>query len=181
MRINNLNPQNKTYVNGVAVMSKIVTHGDKVELGGNHYLLKWEVIDKFMPKEVDIRPLKDVWETYNRDTKAVTQRKQRFQAIRGITPAITMSGVLISYFSGGRGLTFILAYALIIVLTIFFVLKTWKDIRKDDDYLKTIKYRFIKDYSCPCPECGYFFGFTDYAILTKNLDSCPKCKSKLKK
>lgn len=179
MRLTNLNTRNKTYINGVAVMSKTVTRSDKVELGGDHYLLKWELIDKVLPKEADIRPLNEVWETYNSDTKAVTQSKQRFQAIRGVTPAITMSAVLISYFSGGRGLTFGLVYALIISLTIFFVLKTWKDIRKDDERLKVIKNRFIQDYCCP--ECGYFFGYTDYSILTKNIDSCPKCKTKLRK
>ena len=177
--LKNVNPQNKTYVDGVAVMSKTITRGDKVELGSDRYLLKWELIDKVMPKEADIRYLKLVWDTYCNDNKTITQNTQRFQVIRGVLPVLTMSAVLIGYIFGGRGEAFYFVYLLVIALTIFFSLKAWKDIAKNDEKRECVKDQFTREYCCP--ECGYFFGFTDFIILTKNIDSCPKCKIKLKK
>lgn len=179
MRINNLNPNNLTYVNGVAVISKIITRDDKVELGTDHFVLNWEWIEQAMPKVADIRPLQTVWENYNKSTRELAQSTQRFQVIRGIVPVFTMSAVLIGYISGGRGGVFYFIYGLVIALTIIFSYKAWKDIAKNDLRREEIKDRFTHDYCCP--QCGYFFGFTDYHILSRNMDNCPKCKTKLQK
>ncbi len=179
MCIENINPHNKTYVNGKAVMSKIVTRNDKVELGADRYLLIWSLLDNAMPKEADIRPLKAVWNTYSNDNRSVTQSTQRFQVIRGFLPVLTMSAVFIGYIFGGRGEAFYMVYLLVIALTIFFSFKAWKDIAKNDEMRERIKDQFTHDYCCQ--ECGYFFGFTDYHILTRNMDFCPKCRTKLKK
>ena len=161
MRIKNLNPQNVTDVNGVAVMSKAVTRKDRVELGAERHPLTWDLIDN------------------NTETKTLAQSTQRFQVVRGVVPVFTMSAVLIGYLSGGRGFAFYIIYGLVIALTIFFSLKAWKDIAKNDERREQIKDRFTHDYCCP--QCGYFFGFTDYGILKKNIDNCPKCKTKLRK
>lgn len=179
MCIRNLNPQNKTYVNGVAVMSKTLTRSDKVELGASRYVLTWDKIDKALPKEADIRPLKTVWNTYNNDLKALAQSTQRFQVIRGIVPVLTMSAVLIGYLSGGRSMFFFIIYGLVIALTIFFSLKAWRDIAKNDEKRECIKDKFTHDYCCP--QCGFFFGFQDYSILVRNHDKCQRCNTKLKK
>ena len=179
LRIRNLNPQNVTYVNGVAVISKAITRNDKVELGTERYHLNWNLINKVLPKEVDIRPLKEAWNTYSNDIRAVALSTQRFQVIRGVVPVFTMSAVLISYISGGRGKVFCYIYALVIVLGIFFMLKAWKDIARNEERRKDITDRFTHDYCCP--DCGFFFGYTDYRILVKNYDNCPKCKKKLRK
>ena len=179
MHIKNINPQNMTFVNGLAVMSKTVTRSDKVELGTDNFQLNWDLIDKAMPKEADVRPLQAVWDTYNNDNKTLTQSTQRFQVFRSIIPVFTMSAVLIGYISGGRGMVFFLLYGIIIALTIFLSWKAWKDIAKNDEQREEIKNSFTHNYCCP--QCGYFFGFTDYRILTKNMDNCPKCKTKLKK
>lgn len=179
MRIKNLNPQNVTYVNGSKVMSMAIKRGDRIELGPARYLLNWKDIDAGLPKVANIRPLRKVWETYNNDTKAVTQSTQRFQVIRGFLPVLTMAAVLIGYISGGRGGAFYILYGLVLLLTIFFSRKAWKDIGNNDEQRERIKDQFTHDYCCP--ECGYFFGFTDYSILTRNLDNCPRCKTKLLK
>ena len=179
MSIKNLNPQNVTYVNGVAVISKTLTRSDTVKLGSERYALTWDKIDKVMPKVVDIRPLKKVWDKYNNDMKALAQSTQRFQVIRGIVPVLTMSAVLIGYLSGGRSMFFYIIYGLVIALTIFFSWKAWRDIVKNDERKERIKDRFTHDYCCP--QCGYFFGLSDYNILTRNIDNCPKCRAKLRK
>ena len=179
MKIKNLNPGNTTYVNGVAIMSKNLTRDDSLELGEDKYRIDWGIIDQTLPKEADIRPLNDVWETYNSGTKAVAQSTQQFQVVRGIVPVFTMSAVLIGYLSGGRGGPFYLIYALVIALTVFFSIKAWRDIARNDERREEIKKQFTQDYCCPL--CGYFFGFTEYRILKKNMDNCPKSKTKLRK
>lgn len=179
MRIKNINPQNVTYVNGTKVMSMAIKRDDRIELGTARYLLNWKDIEAGLPKVADIRPLRKVWETYNNDTKAVTQSTQRFQVIRSLVPLLTMAAVLIGYISGGRGGAFYILYGLVLILTIFFSRKAWKDIGSNDEQREKIKDQFTHDYCCP--ECGYFFGFTDYNILTRNMDYCPKCKAKLLK
>ena len=179
MRLNNINPQNVTYVNGVAVMSKTISRTDIIELGSERYKLRWDMIDSALPKEADVRPLKNVWETYNNKTKALAKSTQRFQVIRSIVPVFTMSAVLIGYLSGGQGEIFYIIYAFVIGLTIFFSLKAWRDIDTNDKKREQIKEQFQDDYCCPC--CGYFFGFNDYRVLKRNFSNCPGCRTQLKK
>ena len=163
----------------LSVVEKSVTREDRVELGADRYPLDWKMVDKAIPKIVDVRKLKEVWEEYNKSTKAITQSTQRFQVIRSIVPVFTMSAVLIGYLSGGRGGAFYLIYLLVIGLTLFFSFKAWRDIAKNDARKEQVKDTFTRDYCCP--GCGYFFGFTDFRILSKNMDKCPKCKAKLLK
>ncbi len=179
MNIKNLQPENVTYVNDIPVVSKDITRKDRIELGMDRYVLDWKMIEEAMPKVADVRPLRNVWKTYNENTKEIARTTQRFQVVRSIVPVFTMSAVLIGYLSGGQGGAFYLIYAFVIALTIFFSLKAWRDIDKNDRKREMIKENFQQDYCCPC--CGFFFGFTDYQILMKNTDYCPKCKTKLKK
>ena len=173
MRIKNINPQNVTYVNGTKVMSMAINRGDRIELGQERYLLDWNTVNAGLPKVADIRPLRQVWENYTNNNKEITQSTQRFQVLRSLVPLLTMAAVLIGYISGGRGEVFYILYGLVLILTIFL------DIGNNDEQREKIKDQFTHDYCCP--ECGYFFGFTDYNILTRNMDYCPKCKTKLQK
>ena len=65
--LTNLNPANETFVNGVSVESEKVTQQDKIELGAAHYVFDWGYIAEVSPVLVDIRPLRKVWEEYNRE------------------------------------------------------------------------------------------------------------------
>lgn len=179
MRIHNLNPNNQTYVNNIAVIDMAVTRGDKVLLGKDRYPLPWQWIDDVIATLADIRPLRQVWERYTNGTRELTLRTQRFQVLRGILPVFTMSAVLIGYISGGRGLVFYIIYLFVIALTVFFSYKAWKDITKNDLQREKMRDSFQRDYCCP--KCGYFFGFTDYHILSRNYDSCPRCRRQLRK
>lgn len=179
MRIKNINPQNVTYVNGTKVMSMTIKRDDRIELGPARYLLEWKTINAGLPKVADIRPLRRVWENYNNDNREITQNTQRFQILRSLVPLLSLAAVIIGYLSGGRSAVCYLLYGLVLILNIYFSRKAWKDIGKNDNLREKIKDQFTHDYCCP--ECGYFFGFTDYNILTRNMDYCPKCKAKLQK
>ena len=51
-KIKNLNNQNITFVNGIAVESKTISESDKVELGNSHYLFQWSALSE--PKVVTL-------------------------------------------------------------------------------------------------------------------------------
>ena len=40
--VKNLNEQNVTFVNGIAVENKTISESDKIELGNSHYLFSWD-------------------------------------------------------------------------------------------------------------------------------------------
>ena len=179
IRITNLKPENYTYVNGQSVNGKNITRGDKVQLGPDRYTLDWSVLDSVIPKVVDVRQLEDVWNDYNTETRRVKNKIQRFQTIQKIVPAITMSAVLLSVISGGKGNLFYFLYAFVIILTLYFFAKSWRDIYINERILDEIKERFTQNYCCPV--CGYFFGYQEFKILMRNMDNCPKCRTKLRK
>ena len=64
-KIKNLNEQNVTFVNGIAIESKNISENDKVELGNSHYLLNWDALSEPKEETVDIRPLKIIWKEYD--------------------------------------------------------------------------------------------------------------------
>ena len=99
----NLNPRNVTYVNGMPIMSQRVTENDRIELGRDRYLLSWEVLKKVLPKpelHVDITPLQDIWETYYQTLNKMQIQQNRFNAMRGIIPVITMGALALIFFMG---------------------------------------------------------------------------------
>ena len=57
-QVKNLNEQNVTFVNGIAVESKMISENDKIELGNSHYLFSWVALQEPKVETVDIRPLK---------------------------------------------------------------------------------------------------------------------------
>ena len=66
----NLQPENCTLVNGVAIESKHITFSARVELGPEHFRINQkEIIEsvtgKEMPQTFSILPLQRVWDEYN--------------------------------------------------------------------------------------------------------------------
>ena len=64
-QIKNLNEQNVTFVNGIAVESKTISETDKVELGSSHFLFQWDALKEPKEETVDIRPLRKIWNDYD--------------------------------------------------------------------------------------------------------------------
>ncbi len=66
MRIHNLKMENETFVNGISIQNRQVTEKDKVELGHNRYVLDWNFVKAMVPATADIRPLKKIWDEYDK-------------------------------------------------------------------------------------------------------------------
>lgn len=187
--IKNLNERNVTYVNGLAVESMTIGEQDRVELGNSHYVLSWSAVNGRKEETVDIRPLKRVWDNYQRDNDDMEIRKQRLglakqkqNILRGLTGIFIPLAIVLSIFCGGRDNPFfILLYCippLIIVVMTYNqyngIKKDEADIVKDKERKREREVRFRRDYSCP--KCGKYLSLP-YDVLER-YDSCPYCKVK---
>ncbi len=172
--IENLKMENDTYVNGRPVFTKSVTRDDVVELGGDHYRLSWEVIDQLMPKTADIRPLKEIWTSYEEKTNAIQTDMARKNAIRGIAGAFGTLGILCTFFESLGSLRFVIM-GIGLLLTVTMVVISYLDSKNAPKKRKELQQKLRNNYVCPC--CKKYFNM-DYDLLTRQYDNCPYCKAK---
>lgn len=175
--VKNLNPANQTFVNGMAVLVKQIAWGDRVELGADHFLLDWNAIEPLLPKTIDIKPLKQVWDEYKRRSIAIRKRQQNNNVIAGVPMLFTMgSGVITGFLPDeirwiGMLITFIgfatMCYGL-------YRRKTDRSIEEQEDLVKWLQQHYT------CPECGHYMGMQDYDVLAQD-NACRYCRTKFKK
>lgn len=176
-QIKNLNVQNVTFVNGIAVESKTISESDKIELGNSHYLFSWSAIQEPKVETVDIHPLKRVWDEYNSANIEIRKRQKNIGLLASIPIGITMLGGLLSGVAPDDLKPFAYVFtviALIVMLYGFYRRFTDNSIEEQEEIKKTFQRRYT------CPKCGHFMGFQDYDILTQS-DACPYCKTKYQK
>jgi hypothetical protein len=176
-KIKNLNEQNVTFVNGIAIESKSISEKDKVELGNSHYLLNWEALSEPKEETVDVRPLKIIWKEYDEKKFDSQIAERKFNAARSATGIITMLAIACSIILG-HGPIYIILYALAIGISLAFTYLAYKKSTEVPKQQRELTKRFQQTYVCP--KCGHFMGFQDYDILVQN-DACPYCKTKYKK
>lgn len=176
-KIKNLNEQNVTFVNGIAIESKNISVNDKVELGNSHYLLNWEALSEPKEETVDIRPLKIIWKEYDEKKFDSQIAERKFNAARSATGIITMLAIACSIILG-HGPIYIILYALAIGISLAFTCLAYKKSTEVPKQQRELTKRFQQTYICP--KCGHFMGFQDYDILIQS-DTCPYCKTKYKK
>ena len=176
-QIKNLNEQNITFVNGIAVESKTISENDKIELGNSHYLLNWDAIIEPNEETVDIRPLKKRWEEYDEQRPEHQIAERKFNAARSATGIITLLAIACSLILG-HGPVYLILYGLAIGISLVFTVLAYKKSSDIPRQQKDITKLFQKNYVCP--KCGHFMGCQDYDILIQG-DACPYCKTKYKK
>jgi len=176
-QIKNLNERNVTFVNGIAVESKTISENDKVELGNSHYLFPWDALQEPKVETADIRPLRKVWEEYNKENIRIRKQQKNIGLLASIPMGFTMLGGLIAGVGPEeiRGVAYLFtAIALLIMLYGFYRRFNDNSIEKQEELKKKLQ----RNYTCP--KCGHFLGFQDYEVLTQS-DACPYCKTKYKK
>lgn len=175
--VKNLNEQNVTFVNGIAVENKTISESDKIELGNSHYLLNWDALIEPKEETVDIRPLKKIWSEYDEKKFDSQIAERKFNAARSATGIITMLAIACSIILG-HGPIYIILYALAIGISLAFTYLAYKKSTEVPKQQRELTKRFQQTYVCP--KCGHFMGFQDYDILVQS-DACPYCKTKYKK
>lgn len=176
-QLRNLNTQNVTYVNGISVESKIVSEGEKVELGQSHYLFPWDAVREPKIETVDISPLKRVWERYDKEQFELQVAERKFNAARSATGIITMLAIACSFILG-RDTIYLVLYGLAIGISLIFAIQAYAKAQDVPRQQRDMRERFERDYVCP--KCRHFMGYQKYDILKQN-DACPHCRRKYKK
>lgn len=179
MILKNLSIQNDTYVNMVGIESKRIKEGDRIELGNDQYLLRWDILKSFIPIFADIRPLKKVWEDYQKEQDDFQIKQTRMNILRSATGILTMASFAIGRLSNnGGGLFSTLLYVTGGILAVFFIIFMWNEAAKTPQIKRDMTDAFTKKYVCP--NCGRPLGSSSYDIISKN-DRCPYCRAIYKK
>ena len=180
--IENLKMENDTFVNGSPIFKKTVTTSDTIELGGERYKLSWEMIQKIItsaipapPKTADIRPLRYVWERYERDTNAIASSMAKKNAIRGGTGAISMIGMAVAFIPGLENVRIIMIVIAVFIIILMAIISLI-DAQNAPKKRKALQQRLRNEYVCP--NCKKFFMNMDYDLLHRQYDNCPYCKAK---
>ena len=180
--IKNLNERNVTYVNGMAVESKVVTELDKIELGESRYAISWEIIRGPKVEVVDIRHLKNVWDEYKSALDEIEERKKNIGLMSSIPMAFSMAGGAVTLIAREKNIPALETLSAIFTGIAFLVLLYGLYRRKSDtskEEMEELKKEMYKRYTCP--KCGRFLGLMEYDLLIQQTEYCPKCKSKFKK
>ena len=175
IRLKNLDINNFTYVNGLAVESKAITRNDQIALGASRFPLSWEAVDVIVPPEADIRPLQEVWNEYERQNVKLQIDERKFNTLRSATGLITMVAIALSIATGGRSVWYIVLYAVAIIASVVFFIKAYRDSSKIPQKRQELSHQFQHDYVCP--HCGRFLGNQSYHILAQN-SQCSYCRVK---
>lgn len=175
IRLKNLDINNDTFVNGVAVEAKTITRKDRIELGASRFPLSWDAIDAIIPPEADIQPLQEVWNEYEQQNVKLQIDERKFNTLRSATGLITMVAIALSIATGGKSAWYMFLYALAIIASVIFFIKAYRDSSKIPQKRQDLSYQFQHDYVCP--HCGRFLGNQPFHILAQN-DHCPYCRVK---
>jgi len=176
--IENLNPNNVTYINGTPVQKKHITENDTIALGAERYPLSWSCISQLLPKVADIRGLKAVWDEYDKTLLQLQIDERKFNAWRGITPIISFSALLLGFFTGRENPWLWVLYGSAILLSVVFLVVSYRKSTSVPKKQKESKTKFQNSYVCP--HCHHFMGYTDYKLIIQN-EACPYCKARYKK
>lgn len=176
--IKNLNERNVTFVNGIAVESKTISEKDKIELGNSHYLFSWTALQEPKVETIDIRPLKQIWEEYDKGNLALDIAERKFNVIRSATGIISMSAIACAFIFGQGSTLQMVLYGLAIGISVIFFVIAHNKAAEVPLKRREIKDEFERKWICP--KCKRPLNFRSYTVLEQN-DSCPCCRTKFKK
>ena len=189
IKIQNLKPQNITYVDGQEVESKAIKENSHVQLGFDRYNMDLkQVVDgmrKLLPppppppaKEYNIDHLEKIWNDYH-DAKLELQKKQHSLGLWARIPMFFSmgSGVLTAIVPDQLKpyLGVLTAISLVIMIVGFIQQKNFVFSEEMDK----LENWFQDKYVCPNPDCHHFVGNIPFKILKTN-PGCGYCKCKYK-
>ena len=176
-QIKNLNEQNVTFVNGIAIESKIISESDKIELSNSHYLFQWEALHEQQVEAIDVRSLKKIWDDYQQKDIAIRNRQKNNGLLASIPLGFSMLGGIIA------GVAPEIRGVALVFTGIAFVIFLYGLYKRSQDN-STIELRRLQDdfdQKWICPKCKRpLTCFRSYMILSQN-DACPFCKTKFRK
>lgn len=196
MSIENLKPQNVTFVDGNQVFSKGIANTSKIQLGAEKVSIPLQEIIKLAtgkttvagggtvppkqePPTFSLRPMKTIWDEYEKqmlqiDIDAAEKQKseKKKNRIQGLCSSLGMLFVLVPELGFMR---FVLV-GVSVLMTLYFLFK-----EEDNDISVVKKNKLNKElaskYKCPNPACGKPFGSIPYRLIEFN-KQCYACGCK---
>lgn len=196
MVIENVKPQNITFVDGGQIFSKEITETSKIQLGNEKYTVPLKEIlqlatgkssegntnaqppvveKKPEPPTFSLLPLKKVWEEYDAEKLKIQEdaaKKANQQRVQGIISMCGMALGLLPIPPIFRGACVVIALCMSIY---FFVSGSKSD--SIQRKLHDLDEKYAKKYKCPNPECGKPFGGVPYRQIEYN-KQCFACGCK---
>lgn len=193
--IENIKPQNITFVDGNQVFSKAISATSKVQLGAEKVTIPLQQILQLATGKpataagagkpaqeaptFSLRPLKNVWEKYHDEMlqidKETAEKRKDEKKKNNMRGMLSPLGMLFGFIPGIGWFRFVIIGASLLLALYFFLLDEDDEIdavKKDE-----LKEKYIKIYKCPNPKCGKPFGYKPYSEIEYN-PSCPACKCK---
>ena len=176
-QIKNLNEQNVTFVNGIAVESKVISESDRIELGNSHYLFRWDALQEPKVETIDISQLKRVWDNYQQKNISIREQQKSMGLLASIPLGLSLLGGIIAGVAPEiRGIALVFTG---IAFLIF--LYCWYRRSQDNSTIELAKNQDEFELKWVCPKCKHpLTCFRSYIILSQS-DECPYCKTKYKK
>ena len=182
LKITNLKDENRTYVNGNEIISKIIKPTDTVELGESRFAINIQQILNAATKLVTVAPpqpdgysikhLENVWNDFENKNIELQKRAKHLNLLRSVPIAFTMIGGVISAIVDEdiRKYTIIITcIAVVILLYGLYKAATDKSIEERQEATKKFQDNYV------CPKCRHFLGNQPYNIVRQN-KNCPYCK-----
>lgn len=173
MVLDNLNIENDLYVNNYGVERKRIQHGDRIELGRDHYPLAWELLDKFF-RLADIRPLEQVWKDYQAERLQLQIKERRFGVLRSATGLLTTAAMILGFMEGSdNGVSMrLVLYVVMGVVSLLFLVLAWRSASRVP--LRQLQLDETTRRHYCCPSCGSLFNLQSYDLL-RQMKKCPHC------
>lgn len=194
MTIENIKPQNVTFVDGSQVFSKGITATSKVQLGNERYSIPLQQIlqlatgkpqvagaaQPMQPKQeaptFSLKPLQKVWKEYEERKLEIQEAAAKSANMSRLQGILSMCGMCIGFIPGiDQALRIVIILAALGVAVYFF----FKGMSNDSvqKQIHDLDEEFRDKYKCPNPACGKPFGTTPYHMIEFN-KQCPACGCK---
>lgn len=188
--IENLREQNITYVDGNQIFSKVISANSRVQLGSEHYNVPLQQViqlatgksslagssaGKTQEQVFSLRPLKNVWDEYDRrklDIQERAAKKANQQRIQGI---VSMCGMALGLLPIDPEYRIICVIAALLLGIYFFIQGNNSD--SVQRQLHDLDEEYARKYKCPNPACGKPFGSIPYRQIEYNRQ-CLACGCK---
>lgn len=185
--IENIKPQNITFVDGNQIVSKRISATSKVQLGEERYLIPLQQILQLAtgvppapPQPTvptfSLNSLEKVWEEYEsrkleiQNNAAKSANNQRLQGV------LSMLRMCIGFIPGIPPISRIVIMGAALSIAVYFFIKgSMSDTVQQK--LHDLDEEYAKKYKCPNPKCGKPFGSIPYYTIKYN-KQCVACGCK---
>ncbi len=183
--IQNMKPQNVTYVDGNQIFSKSITAASQVQLGADRYTVPLQQILQLAGVSAQgspsvgsfsLQPLESVWDEYDRRRLEIQENAAKLANRQRIQGILSMLAMLIGFFPGIDPTVRVLIILAALAVAIYFFVKGSRD-KTVTSQLHDLDEEFAAKYKCPNPACGKPFGAIPYRSLKYN-KQCFSCGCK---